>query len=82
VHQSCFGLEQIPDFDWICYNCFTFGFQRGLMVKCLLCPKRGGAMKPTNIFCTFEKYYEFKRKALGKKSDKNKKEKFNNLLLP
>jgi hypothetical protein len=52
------------------------------MVKCLLCPKRGGAMKPTNIFCTFEKYYEFKRKALGKKSDKNKKEKFNNLLLP
>ena len=50
VHQSCFGLETIPEIDWLCNNCITFGFQKGLMVKCLLCPKRGGAMKPTNIF--------------------------------
>lgn len=58
VHQSCFGLEQVPEFDWICYNCITFSFQRGLMVKCMLCPKRGGAMKPTNIFSSHDKYYQ------------------------
>lgn len=58
VHQQCFGLETVPENDWICNNCYTFGFQRGLMVKCILCPKRGGAMKPTNIFRSHEKYLD------------------------
>lgn len=52
VHQSCYGIEQLPEEDWICYNCLIFGLKRGLMVNCLLCPKKGGAMKPTNIFTT------------------------------
>jgi len=52
VHQSCYGIDHIPEGDWVCYNCEIFGFKRGLMVGCLLCPKRGGAMKPTNIFKT------------------------------
>jgi len=51
VHQSCYGIEQLPDEDWICYNCLIFGLKRGLMISCVLCPKKGGAMKPTNI-CT------------------------------
>ena len=50
VHQSCYGIERIPENDWMCNNCITFGFVRGMMVKCILCPKRGGAMKPSNIF--------------------------------
>ena len=79
VHQSCFGLENIPEIDWICYNCFTFGFQRGLMVKCFLCPKRGGAMKPTNIFRSYDKYYDQKIKILTKKTGKSQIEKLQNL---
>lgn len=50
VHQSCYGIEQLPDEDWICHNCTIFGLKRGLMLTCVLCPKRGGAMKPTNIY--------------------------------
>lgn len=50
VHQSCYGIEQLPEGDWICYNCDIFGFKRGLLVQCSVCPKKGGVMKPTNIF--------------------------------
>lgn len=51
VHQSCYGIEELPDEDWFCYNCNVFCFKKGLMISCALCPKKGGAMKPTNI-CT------------------------------
>jgi hypothetical protein len=27
----------------------VFGLKRGMMINCVLCPKKGGAMKPTNI---------------------------------
>ena len=50
VHQSCYGIEQLPEEDWICYNCMTFGFKRGILISCAMCPKKGGAMKPTNIY--------------------------------
>lgn len=49
VHQSCYGIDHLPEEDWICYNCQVFGLKRGLMINCVLCPKKGGAMKPTNI---------------------------------
>lgn len=53
VHQSCYGIDEVPEGDWICYNCEIFGFKRGLCVPCFLCPRRGGAMKPTNVYiCT------------------------------
>jgi hypothetical protein len=29
------------------------------MVSCMLCPKRGGAMKPTNIFTSVDNYKKF-----------------------
>ena len=38
------------------------------MVKCFLCPKRGGAMKPTNVFRSYEKYFE--KKVRKKQSEK------------
>jgi hypothetical protein len=59
VHQSCYGIEQLPEGDWLCYNCEIFGFKRGLMVNCMLCPKKGGAMKPTNIFTSIENYRKY-----------------------
>jgi len=33
--------------------------KKGLMVKCLLCSKKGGAMKPTNIFQSYDKYQKY-----------------------
>lgn len=48
------------------------------MVKCFLCPKRGGAMKPTNIFRSYDKYYDQKIKILTKKTGKSQIEKLNN----
>ena len=50
VHQYCYGIESLPEGDWLCYNCELFGFYRGLAVNCILCPKRGGPMKPTNVY--------------------------------
>ena len=49
------------------------------MVKCFLCPKRGGAMKPTNIFRSYSKYYDQKIKILTKKTGKSQIEKLQNL---
>jgi hypothetical protein len=49
------------------------------MVKCFLCPKRGGAMKPTNVFRSYEKYFEKKLRNIPKKAGKVNIEKLNNL---
>ena len=49
------------------------------MVKCFLCPKRGGAMKPTNVFRSYEKYFEKKLRNIPKKSGKVNIEKLNNM---
>ena len=50
------------------------------MVKCFLCPKRGGAMKPTNVFRSYEKYFEKKVRNVPKKSGKVNIEKLNSLV--
>ena len=49
------------------------------MVKCFLCPKRGGAMEPTNVFRSSEKYFEKKVRNVPKKSGKVNIEKLNSL---
>ncbi|CAD8140475.1 unnamed protein product [Paramecium octaurelia] len=48
VHQKCYLIEVIPNEDWICDVCQTFG-PNGQYLRCALCPKLGGAMKPTQI---------------------------------
>ncbi|GFS04044.1 protein Jade-3 [Elysia marginata] len=42
VHQACYGIQTIPEGTWLCRICAL-----GIKPMCLLCPKRGGAMKPT-----------------------------------
>ena len=71
VHQSCFGIEKLPEIDWMCYNCHIFGIKKGMMVKCFLCPKRGGSMKPTNIFENYQKFFNSKILGTQKKSGKS-----------
>ncbi|KAI4894508.1 hypothetical protein NFI96_019964 [Prochilodus magdalenae] len=42
VHQACYGILKVPQGNWLCRTCAL-----GVQAKCLLCPKRGGALKPT-----------------------------------
>ncbi|XP_035274253.1 protein Jade-1 [Anguilla anguilla] len=42
VHQACYGIMKVPEGSWLCRICAL-----GVLPKCLLCPKKGGAMKPT-----------------------------------
>uniref|UniRef100_A0A8C9NBM2 Jade family PHD finger 2 n=1 Tax=Serinus canaria TaxID=9135 RepID=A0A8C9NBM2_SERCA len=42
VHQACYGILKVPIGSWLCRTCAL-----GVQPKCLLCPKRGGALKPT-----------------------------------
>lgn len=42
VHQACYGILKVPTGSWLCRTCAL-----GVQPKCLLCPKRGGALKPT-----------------------------------
>ncbi|XP_063040057.1 protein Jade-1 isoform X2 [Engraulis encrasicolus] len=42
VHQACYGILKVPSGSWLCRICAL-----GISPRCQLCPKRGGAMKPT-----------------------------------
>ncbi|XP_056586704.1 protein Jade-1 [Triplophysa dalaica] len=42
VHQACYGILKVPQGNWRCRTCAL-----GVQPKCLLCPKRRGALKPT-----------------------------------
>jgi len=42
VSQACYGILKVPIGSWLCRTCAL-----GVQPKCLLCPKRGGALKPT-----------------------------------
>ncbi|XP_045070939.1 protein Jade-1 [Coregonus clupeaformis] len=42
VHQACYGILKVPKGSWLCRTCAL-----GILPKCQLCPKKGGAMKPT-----------------------------------
>ncbi|XP_051035261.1 protein Jade-3 isoform X1 [Phodopus roborovskii] len=42
VHQACYGILKIPEGSWLCRSCVL-----GIYPQCVLCPKKGGAMKTT-----------------------------------
>ncbi|KAI0983279.1 hypothetical protein GJ496_010418 [Pomphorhynchus laevis] len=44
VHQSCYGIKEIPEGDWLCGPC-SKGICKG-NVSCMLCVCRTGALKP------------------------------------
>ena len=44
----CYGLQKVPEEDWVCVLCETFG-SRGRMLRCPLCTCRGGVMRPSNL---------------------------------
>lgn len=40
--QACYGILKVPEGSWLCRSCVL-----GIRPQCLLCPKKGGAMKAT-----------------------------------
>lgn len=40
--KACYGILKVPEGSWLCRTCVL-----GIHPQCLLCPKRGGAMKAT-----------------------------------
>jgi len=47
VHQECYGLLQVPEEDWYCDGCQTFGVGKAKAVPCALCSILGSAVRPT-----------------------------------
>jgi hypothetical protein len=46
VHMRCYGIQKQPDGgSWLCDVCRLPGLSRP--PPCVLCPRLGGAMKPT-----------------------------------
>ena len=45
VHQACYGVQKIPEGDWLCAACL--GNLPSHLRTCVLCPVRMGALKPT-----------------------------------
>jgi len=70
VHQNWYGVEEIPENEWFWASWFLFGRKKGRNLKCMLCSKTGGAMKPTNILADDEFLIKIKRDAKnGKEID-------------
>jgi hypothetical protein len=50
VHNKCYGLTpEVFKEDFICYGCQAFGKINSMLVECVLCNQRGGAMKPLDV---------------------------------
>jgi hypothetical protein len=56
VHQKCYGIAKVPDGDWFCEVCITFG-PEGKFVRCPFCTRRGGAMRETS-FGSHDKFWQ------------------------
>lgn len=50
VHKACYRMDAVPSEhqDWICRLCENFG-QKGRLLSCALCTRRGGALFPTTM---------------------------------
>ena len=57
VHQSCYGIEKVPEGEWMCSVCMNH--LDPTLVTCAICDKAGGAMHRTadnrwvHLICVF-----------------------------
>jgi hypothetical protein len=81
VHQSCYGIVNIPKEDWICYPCLAFELKDSKEVQCILCPVIGGAMKPCSLKKSAQPYTIIMniRKGMGVVSKEKKLHSQNNI---
>lgn len=56
VHKNCYGLgHDAFKKEFICLACRAFGKYHSMLVKCVLCGKNGGAIKPLD--CKREAFF-------------------------
>ncbi|XP_027362202.1 uncharacterized protein LOC113869883 isoform X2 [Abrus precatorius] len=48
VHRKCYGVHDDLDESWLCSWCKQKGHVKESVNPCVLCPKKGGALKPVN----------------------------------
>ena len=63
VHQECYGLAKLDaQTEFKCNNCKAFGEdQKSMLVQCMFCSHRGGAMMPTGILkADYEQFIQLK----------------------
>ena len=48
---NCYGIINIPEEDWLCYPCQAYEDEKSKDIECILCPIKGGAMKPSLLKC-------------------------------
>ncbi|KAK7353135.1 hypothetical protein VNO80_18575 [Phaseolus coccineus] len=48
VHRKCYGVVDDVDETWLCSWCKQMGDVDESVNPCVLCPKKGGALKPVN----------------------------------
>ncbi|CAJ1974169.1 unnamed protein product [Sphenostylis stenocarpa] len=48
VHRKCYGVHDDVDEAWLCTWCKQMGDVDESVNPCVLCPKKGGALKPVN----------------------------------
>ena len=77
VHQKCYGIMIIPEEDWECHLCKAFNMdnEKKENMECILCPNKGGAMKP----CTVRKTSMFYKNSIKYRQDFESK-KNNNII--
>ncbi|MCI36373.1 protein JADE-1, partial [Trifolium medium] len=48
VHRKCYGIQDNVDESWLCSWCKQKGDVDDSATPCVLCSKKGGALKPVN----------------------------------
>lgn len=48
VHQRCYGVQDNTTGSWLCNFCKSSYLTRSCERPCVLCPKKGGALKPAS----------------------------------
>ena len=84
VHQKCYGIVVVPEEDWICHLCKSFTDKNTINnMECILCPNRGGAMKPCSLKKSSHSYKIMikNRKNPSLKDNINKNNNLNNNLI-
>ena len=49
MHQSCYGIQYLPEEDWICNLCLVYPKEEINNIECCLCSIGGGAMKLSTL---------------------------------
>lgn len=48
VHKKCYGVQDDADESWLCSWCKRKDYIGEMVHPCVLCPKKGGALKPVH----------------------------------